>query len=118
MFPEAGGDILEGAIGTSAVHPLIGAWGVEGTEMAEIRSHFDIIKMPLVDERRDCCASSVSASLQIVVMVLDVFRKRINDRRVGIAPINPTQVMVSSVSRISADSASAVNSFLLSAHRN
>ena len=59
MFPEAGGDILEGAIGTSAVHPLIGAWGVEATEMAEIGPHFDIVETLLVDEWGDCCAPSV-----------------------------------------------------------
>ena len=86
--------------------------------MAEIRSHFDIVEMLLVDERRDCCAPSVPASLQIVVMALDVFRKYIDSHWVGIAPINPTQVIVSSVSRISADNASAVNSSPLSAHRN
>ena len=86
--------------------------------MAEIRSHFDIVETLLVDKRRDCCAPSVPANLQSVMTFMDVFRKYIDSRRVGIAPIKPTQVMVSSVSRISADNASAVNSSPLSAYKN
>ena len=58
-FPKTGGDILKAAISTAAVHPLIGARRVKATEMAEIRSHFDIVETLLVDERRDCCAPSV-----------------------------------------------------------
>ena len=58
-FPKARGDILKAAISTAAVHPLIGARRVKATEMAEIRSHFDIVETLLVNERRDSCAPSV-----------------------------------------------------------
>ena len=118
MYPKARSDILKVSICAAAVHSLIGAWGIESTKMAEVGSHFDIVEMLLINERRDCCAPSIPTNLQSVVTFLDIFRKQVDCRWVAIAPINPTQVMVSSVSRISADSASAVNSSPLSAHKN
>ena len=86
MFPEAGGDILEGSIWASAVHPLIGAWGVEGTEMAEIGPHFDIVETLLVDEWGDCCAPSVPTNFQSFVVLSHVFSEPVDLSRVAIAP--------------------------------
>lgn len=86
MFPEAGGDILEGAIWASAVHPLIGAWGVEATKMAEIGTHFDIVETLLVDEWGDCCAPSVPANFQSFVVLSHVFSEPVDLSRVAIAP--------------------------------
>ena len=95
MFPKAGSDILKASICAAAVHSLISAWGIESTKMAEIGSHFDIVEMLLIDERRDCCAPSIPTNLQTVVTFLDIFCKQVNSRWVTIAPIKPTQVMVS-----------------------
>ena len=118
MFPKARSDILKVSICATAVHSLISAWGIESTKMAEVGSHFDIVEMLLINERRDCCAPSVPTNLQTVVTFLDIFCKQVNSRWVTIAPIKPTQVMVSFTPWISADSASAVNSSPLFAHKN
>ena len=118
MCPKAGSDILKASICATAVHSLIGTWGIESTKMAEVGAHFDIVEMLLIDERRDCRAPSVPTNLQTVVTFLDIFCKQVNSRWVTIAPIKPTQVMVSFAPWISADSASAVNSSPLFAHKN
>ena len=68
---------------------MIGTRRVKATEMAEIRSHFDIIKMLLVDERRDCCAPSVPAYLKTCVITTDVLSESVDFSRVGIAPHKP-----------------------------
>lgn len=86
MFPEAGGDILEGSIRASMVHPLISTWGVEATEMAEIGSHFDIIETLLVDEWRDCRAPSVPANFQSLMVLSHVFSEPVDFSWVAIAP--------------------------------
>lgn len=86
MFPEAGGDILEGAIWATAVHPLIGAWWVEPTEVAEIGTHFDIVETLLVDEWGDCCAPSVPANFQSFVVLSHVFCEPVDLSWVAIAP--------------------------------
>ena len=86
MFPKAGSNILKVSICAAAVHSLIGAWGIESTKMAEVGVHFDIVKMLLIDERRDCCAPCVPTNLQTVVMFLDIFRKQVDCRWVAIAP--------------------------------
>ena len=74
---------------------MIGAWGIESTKMAEVGSHFDIVEMLLINEQRDCRAPSIPTNLQTVVTFLDIFRKQVDCRWVTIAPIKPTQVMVS-----------------------
>lgn len=86
MFPKAGSDIFKASICAAAVHSLIGAWGIESTQMAEVGSHFDIVEMLLIDERRDCRAPSVPTNLQTVVTFLDIFRKQVNSCWVAIAP--------------------------------
>ena len=86
MFPKARSDILKASICAAAVHSLIGAWGIESTKMAEVGSHFDIVEMLLIDERRDCCAPSIPTNLQTVVTFLDIFRKLVDSRWVAIAP--------------------------------
>ena len=86
MFPKAGSDILKASICAAAVHSLIGAWGIESTKMAEVGSHFDIVEMLLIDERRDCRAPSIPTNLQSVVTFLDIFRKLVDSRWVTIAP--------------------------------
>ena len=89
MFPKAGSDILKASICAAAVHSLIGAWRIESTKMAEVGSHFDIVEMLLIDERRDCCAPSVPTNLQSVVTFLDIFRKQVDCRWVTIATHKP-----------------------------
>ena len=86
MFPKAGSDILKASICAAAVHSLIGAWGIESTKMAEVRAHFDIVEMLLINERRDCCAPSVPTNLQTMVTFLDIFCKQVNCRWGAIAP--------------------------------
>ena len=86
MFPKAGSDILKASICAAAVHSLVSTWGIESTKMAEVRSHFDIVEMLLINERRDCCAPSVPTNLQTVVTFLDIFRKQVDCRWVAIAP--------------------------------
>ena len=110
MFPEAGGDILEGSIRASAVHPLIGAWGVEATEMAEIGSHFDIIER----------CWSMSGEIAVRPVYQPTFSPAWFCRTCSASlstsagspspPINPTHVIVSFASRINADNASVVRS--------
>lgn len=86
MFPKAGSDIFKASICAAAVHSLVSTWGIESTKMAEVGSHFDIVEMLLIDERRDCCAPSIPTNLQSVVTFLDIFRKQVNSRWVTIAP--------------------------------
>ena len=86
MFPKAGSDILKASIYAAAVHSLVGVWGIESTKMAEVGSHFDIVEMLLIDERRDCCAPSIPTNLQTVVTFLDILRKQVDSRWVTIAP--------------------------------
>ena len=85
MCPKARSDILKVSICAAAVHSLIGVWGIESTKMAEVGSHFDIVEMLLINERRDCCAPSVPTNLQTVVTFLDIFRKQVDCRWVTIA---------------------------------
>ena len=85
MFPKAGSNILKASICAAVVHSLIGAWGIESTKMAKVRSHFNIVEMLLIDERRDCRAPSVPTNLQSVVTFLDIFRKQVDCRWVTIA---------------------------------
>ena len=86
MFPKAGSDILKASICAAAVHSLVSTWGIKSTQMAEVGSHFDIVEMLLIDERRDCCAPSIPTNLQSVVTFLDIFRKQVDCRWVAIAP--------------------------------
>ena len=119
MFPKAGSDILKASICAAAVHSLVSTWGIESTQMAKVGSHFDIVEMLLINERRYCRAPSVPTNLQTVVTFLDIFRKQVDCRWVRHRPpIKPTQVMVSFAPWISADSVSAVNSSPLFAHKN
>ena len=53
--------------------------------MAEVGSHFDIVEMLLIDERRDCRAPSIPTNLQTVVTFLDIFCKQVNSCWVTIA---------------------------------
>lgn len=85
MFPKAGSDILKASICAAVVHSLVGTWGIESTQMAEVGSHFDIVEMLLINERRDCCAPSIPTNLQTVVTFLDIFRKQVDSRWVPIA---------------------------------
>ena len=89
MFPKAGSDILKASICAAAVHSLVSTWGIESTKMAEVRSHFDIVEMLLINERRDCRAPSVPTNLQTVVTFLDIFRKQVDSRWVPIATHKP-----------------------------
>jgi len=86
MFPKAGSDILKASICAAAIHSLVGTWGIESTQMAEVGSHFDIVEMLLINERRDCRAPSVPTNLQTVVTFLDIFCKQVDCRWVTIAP--------------------------------
>lgn len=86
MFPKARSDILKASICAAVVHSLVGTWGIESTQMAEVGSHFDIVEMLLINERRDCRAPSVPTNLQTVVTLLDIFRKQVDSRWVTIAP--------------------------------
>lgn len=86
MFLKAGSDILKASICAAAVHSLIGAWGIESTQMAKVGSHFDIVEMLLINERRDCRAPSIPTNLQTVVTFLDIFRKLVDCRWVTITP--------------------------------
>ena len=85
MFPKAGSDILKASICATAVHSLISALGIESTKMAEVGSHFDIVEMLLINERRDCRAPSVPTNLQTVVTFFVIFRKQVDCRWVTIA---------------------------------
>lgn len=89
MFPKAGSDILKASICAATVHSLVSAWGIETTKMAEVGTHFDIVEMLLIDERRDCRAPCVPTNLQSVVTLLDIFRKQVNSRWVTIATHKP-----------------------------
>lgn len=86
MFPKAGSDILKASICAAAVHSLIGTWGIESTKMAEVGSHFDIVEMLLINERRDCCAPSVPTNFQSFVVLSHVFSEPVNLSWVAIAP--------------------------------
>ena len=86
MFPKAGSDILKASICAAAVHSLVSTWGIESTQMAKVGSHFDIVEMLLINERRYCRAPSVPTNLQTVVTFLDIFRKQVDCRWVAIAP--------------------------------
>ena len=118
MFPKAGSDILKASICAATVHSLVSAWGIETTKMAEVGTHFDIVEMLLIDERRDCRAPCVPTNLQSVVTLLDIFRKQVNSRWVTIATHKPHTGNGIFAPWISADSASAVNSSPLFAHKN
>ena len=85
MFPKAGSDIFKASICAAAVHSLVSTWGIESTKMAEVGSHFDIVEMLLIDERRDCRAPSIPTNLQTMVTFLDIFCKQVNSRWVAIA---------------------------------
>ena len=89
MFPKAGSDIFKASICAAAVHSLVSTWGIESTKMAEVGSHFDIVEMLLIDERRDCRAPSIPTNLQTMVTFLDIFCKQVNSRWVAIATHKP-----------------------------
>ena len=89
MFPKAGSDILKASICAATVHSLVSAWGIETTKMAEVGTHFDIVEMLLIDERRDCRAPCVPTNLQSVVTLLDIFCKQVDSRWVTIATHKP-----------------------------
>lgn len=49
FLPEAGGDVFEIALGSSAIEALVGGGFLEGAEVANVRADLDIIEVVLVD---------------------------------------------------------------------
>ena len=85
-LPEPCGDVLESTVRTAAEHSLVGARRLQAAEVAEVRSHLDIMEVQRRDERREGRAPRVPSRLQPGVAVQDVAGKPVDRRRVGIAP--------------------------------
>lgn len=85
-LPEPCGDVLESTVRTAAEHSLVGTRRLQAAEVAEVRSHLNIMEVQRRDERREGRASRVPSRLQPGVAVQDVAGKPVDRRRVGIAP--------------------------------
>ena len=83
--PEAIGDIFKLTIGGLAIETLIGGGTVQGSQMTDKRTDFDIVKVGLFDDRRHTQSATIPSHLELWIGLVDILRQQIDTLWVGIA---------------------------------
>ena len=85
LAPEAIGDVLERAVHQLAVEALISGGRLERTEVLDVRTNLDVVKVLLVDHRGNADATAVPCHMELRMVLVDVLRQLVDAARVGIA---------------------------------
>ena len=70
-----GGDVLEGAVGLAAEHPLVAFGRPQGTQMGEVGPDLDVVELLLVDIVGDVLPATVPRHLVARVAAVQVGRQ-------------------------------------------
>lgn len=85
LFPEQVCNVVHLVFVRYPIHTLIGAAAVQSAQMANVRTHFDVVEVGQLNVGRQCGAPCVPANLQFGVVLPQIGSKAVDGFGFGIA---------------------------------